>query len=145
MSKLARLVAASSLTVTLLTCVFVAIAALDELARFPFYHTLLVTTLAVNATSLFYLLRKRRFGELARGLLASLHSAAAALLGRLSFIFADFQRQEASPTWPNACRSHRSLQSTSQETKSALRKIHSVAWGFPTCNVPAKTMVTREH
>lgn len=131
MSKLAARSATAVLTGTLLFGILAAIAALDEFARLPFYRTLPAVGLLVNAIWLFLIFGDRIRLETLSGRLARLGSTAAALFSRC-LVFAQQQFSQGSRSARPRNASFR--RSSPQEIETALRKIHSVAWGYPSRN-----------
>jgi len=116
--------------------VFVAVAALDEFARIPFYRTLPASALLVNGISAYIFFRNRGRVGAGAGLYSRLISNVAPLgggilaaprhavqVGRLLF------RRKAAPRI-NRTRRHAS----GAGATTAWGNIHSIAWGFPTPN-----------
>jgi hypothetical protein len=131
MNKFATRSATVLLTGTLVFGIFAAIAALDEFVRLPFYHTLTVATLLMNAGWLYLVFGQRIRLETYIRPFARLTSTAAGLLGRLGSAQPQFSHASSDARTQNA-RSRRSKRPSQEEIETALGKIHSVAWGFPT-------------
>src|SRR6266852_1965401 len=82
MNKLRTISAMAVLTGAMLFCVFAGVAALDELARLPFYHTLPIAGLLVNSAWLVLLFHKRGRIEVGGASFARLVSPAATFFRR---------------------------------------------------------------
>jgi len=123
------------LTGVFLFCAFGAVATLDELARVPFYNTLPVVAILMNSVSMLLFFRKRGRIEFANRAFARLASVPAMLFKKPAFVFGGFRQQQNSPSQSNAEINNGSRRMPSlQEIEAALRKVHSVAWGFPSHN-----------
>jgi hypothetical protein len=104
--------------------IFAAIAALDEFARLPFYDTLPVSALAVNASAIIVLFLKRANFQVVDLLCAQFASTGTRLYSRRA------NRPETTFTQNVTRRVSRRIPSE-QDIKAALGKVHSVAWGYP--------------
>jgi hypothetical protein len=130
MHRLATLIAKVILTGSLLLSVFAAVAALDEFARIPFYRTLPVAAGLINSAWLLMFARRTRRMRFGMGLVARLAQSASRLF--------TFPRLAFSRTWHNrrtrtTAPGDRKAPNTPsvEEIEAALRKVHSIAWGFP--------------
>jgi hypothetical protein len=128
-NKLATVSTTALVTCALLFFIFAGVAALDELARLPFYHTLPVACVLVNAAWLLLLFHNKGHIRIVSRTLARLVSTSATLFRQ--HLGSDGTQQ---PSYRNS--SHlgegNSNQSPSAESiEAALQKIHSVVWSFP--------------
>lgn len=122
----------SVLAGVLLLCTLAVVAALDEIARLPFYDTLPVAACLVNATAWLLLWRRSERRDVPLPRLSGLAERCRDLFRRPA---------RASGSEGQSVASYRRLVVTKQngagpvpprpEVKTALRKIHSVAWGYP--------------
>jgi hypothetical protein len=119
----------------MLFCAFGAVATLDELARIPFYNTLPVIAILMNSASLLLFFRKRGRIEFANRIFARLASIFEMLLKRPAFVFGSSRQQQNSLRHSDIEKNKDTWREPSlKEIEAALRKVHSVAWGFPTYN-----------
>ena len=130
MSKLVIWIATTLVTLAFGFCVLAVIAAFDELALLPFYHTLPLSALLVNGTWLFFLLRRRGRVGIVSSPFARLASRVAAFF-TLPFRLRMSQPQYTSRSASSGARNAAYRRGSPQEIQVALRKVHSVAWGFP--------------
>lgn len=128
MKRAYNMIAAAVLTGLFAGFVFAVIAALDELARLPFYDTLPVAALVVNASAIIVLCVKRANLKMPDRLQAQFASTGARLYSRRA------NRPETTFT-PNATHRAGGRIPSEQDIKEAMGKVHSVAWGYPTKNV----------
>jgi hypothetical protein len=144
MSKLVIWIATTLVTLVFVFCVLAAIAAADELALLPFYHTLPISALLVNGTWLFFLLRKRGRVDIVSSPFTKLALKAAAFFTR------PLRLRAMQPQYPSRSASSRAhnagyRRGSPQEIQAALRKVHSVAWGFPRRTLIVSPMNQKEH
>ena len=131
MNKVCRWIAVCVLTVTFLVLSFAATAALDEAVRVPFYHTLAAMALLANAMALRFWVRTKRDASLPRRFMR-LPDVLRALFKR-AFSAGEWLKparvgpDSIEPLAYNLTRQTAS----SQDVRSGMEKIHSVAWGFP--------------
>jgi len=126
MNKHLAFMATTAATLFFLFCVFAVVAAADELALAPFYYTLPVSALLVNATWLFFLLRKRDRLKAGRAPFAWFPSRA--LFSR-GLRWGGPQPQPAGGPYGRA--SKVGQRRSPQEIRAALNKVHSVVLGYP--------------
>jgi hypothetical protein len=128
MRRAYNMLAAAVLTGFFAGLIFVAIAALDEFARLPFYDTLPVAALAVNASAIIVLCQKRADLQVVDRLRAQFASTGTRLYSRRA------NRPETTFN-QNVTGSAGRLSPSEQDIEAALGKVHSVAWGYPAKNV----------
>lgn len=130
MEKLSRCLATLVLAFTAAGLILVLAAALDQFARLPFYHTLLAAALAADAATL--VVAWRREGRLG--------AAFEAVRSRMGAVRPAWLRWPArhstraprtAPVAPTPSAARQVRTPSTREINEALRKVHSVAWGFP--------------
>jgi hypothetical protein len=147
MTTLARLSTTAILAGALLFCILAGVAALDELARVPFYRTLPIVALFVNAVSGFLLLRGRNRIGIKHRLLARLVSLPAVRFRLPRFAFGGLRREQSSTNRAGAgtgATSATRRTPSPQQIEAALRNVHSVVLGFPFRNPPVNPLNREE-
>lgn len=128
MTKLVTFIATTAAALMFVFCVLAVIAAADELALAPFYYTLPVTAVVVNATWLLFLLRKRGRVRVSRWRPFT-RFASRSSFSRGPGWNAPPPRPAAGPADRRA--SNAGQRGSPQEMRAALDKVHSVVLGYP--------------
>src|SRR5262245_15399851 len=124
MRKLAIWSAIATLTAVFLCCALGAVAALDELTRVPFYDSLPVVALLVNAASLLFVCNVGRI-KTARRFFVKIASINVVRLRKPSLAFLGFGRlRDTQHPSDNYTKGRSRPMPAPQEIEAALRKIH---------------------
>lgn len=130
LSKFIDSIATCVLTGACLFVTFGVIAVLDEILRLPFYRSIPAGALLINSAILFLLLRPKSVTMV----FEQVRGWSAADLFRPSTIFAprDYEGKRTHGSLDQVLPDRSSVRIPSaQEIETALKKVHSVAWGFP--------------
>jgi hypothetical protein len=128
MKKLSYWLATAALALTAAAHGFALVAVLDQFARLPFYHTLMVVAAAADAGAVLAAWRMWGRGGAAFAALRSRVSAGGSF--RFSWRAPRFARAPSDEAARPSLAQH-AREPSAREISEAMRKVHSVAWGFP--------------
>ena len=129
MKKLSYWLATAAIAFTATAHGFALVAVLDQFARLPFYHTLLVVAAAADAATA--LAAWRIWGRGGDAFAALRSNLSAGRSFRFSWRMPRFTRTPSGEAAARPSSARRVREPSAREISEAMRKVHSVAWGFP--------------